>query len=81
MMRLSCVAWGAILLVAGTGCQNLARPNLACPGTAEVQQARAEQFDPYPENEPGPKVVGGRPMQYEEPPAEVSRARALPRSR
>ena len=72
------MAWGAVLLVAGTGCQNLARPNLSCPGTAESQQARAIQFDPYPENEPGPKVVGGRPMDYEKPPAEVFRARWLP---
>jgi len=78
MRRLSSVAWGAILLVSGIGCQNLARPNLASPGTAEAQRARAVQFDPYPENEPGPRVVGGRPMEYEEPAAEVFRARWLP---
>ena len=78
MSRLSSVACGAILLAASTGCRNLARPNFACPGTAEAQQARAIQFDPYPENEPGPKVVGGRPMEYEQPPAEVFRARWLP---
>ncbi len=78
MVRFSGVVWGAILLAASTGCQNLARPNLACPGTAEAQQARAERFDPYPENEPGPKIVGGRPMEYENPPAEVFRARWLP---
>lgn len=82
MRRLSSVAWVAVLLAASTGCQgmapHLARPNLASPGTAEAQQARAVQFDPYPENETGPRIVGGRPLEYQQPPAEVFRARWLP---
>ena len=78
MTKLSCVVWGAILALAATGCGNLARPNFRCPGTAEDQQARALRFDPYPESEPGPAVGGGRPLDYEKPPAEVLRARWLP---
>ena len=48
------------------------------PGPAEHQQSQAEQFDPYPENEPGPELVGARPMEYDKPLAEVKRARWLP---
>jgi hypothetical protein len=31
------------------------------------QQARAEVFEPYPENDAGPAVVGGRPREYQDP--------------
>jgi len=66
---------GVLLLMATAGCRNLARPNFACPGRIERQQARAQQFDPYPENEPGPKIEGGRPMEYAIPRDEVVRIR------
>jgi hypothetical protein len=57
------------------GCASVARPSLAHPGSAPVQQSRAVRFDPYPENEPGPALVGVRPREYEKPIAEPSRAR------
>ena len=57
------------------GCSSIARPSLAHPGSAPVQQTRAVRFDPYPENEPGPVMVGVRPREYEKPIAEPSRAR------
>lgn len=60
------------------GCCGLAPPNLHYPGPASFQQARAQVFDPYPENEPGPRIEGGRPLEYERPVAEVERARRLP---
>jgi len=66
---------GALLLTATAGCPNLARPNLACPGRIELQQARAQQYDPYPENEPGPKIEGGRPREYVKPRDEIIRVR------
>jgi len=66
-------------LVAGiAGCANMGAPSLFHPGPAEVQQRRAERFDPYPENETGPTIVGARPRGYENPPAEILRARWLP---
>jgi hypothetical protein len=41
------------LLVAPAGC-NVAPPRLLHPGTAQAQQLRAEEFDPYPLPELGP---------------------------
>jgi hypothetical protein len=71
-----------LLLLAGllTGCRGLAPPNIAYPGPASYQQARAQVFDPYPENEPGPAIEGGRPLDYAKPIAEVDRARRLPQA-
>jgi hypothetical protein len=48
-------------------------PNVSHPGTEATQQARAQVYEPYPENEPGPPVVGGRPREYQDPRAEVLR--------
>jgi hypothetical protein len=45
------------------------------PGPAAYLQAQAERFDPYPENEPGPRVEGSRPRDYQKPIPEVDRAR------
>jgi len=68
-----------ILLAAGTfflvGCANMYPPNWCSPGTAKHQQLVAEQYDPYPENDIGTPVVGGRPRGYMTPPAETLRAR------
>jgi len=58
------------------GC--LAPPNILHPGTEANQQARAQMFEPYPDNEIGPPVVGGRPREYQEPRAEVTRALQRP---
>jgi len=68
----------ALLVVLATGisgCKSVAPPNWFHTGPAEYQQRRAEQFDPYPENEPGPEITGGRPREYEKPIPEVDRAR------
>ena len=64
-----------ILSVGLAGCQGLAPPDFAHPGSAQYQRSRAHRYDPYPENESGPEVVGARPLEYEKPPAEVGRAR------
>jgi hypothetical protein len=75
------VAAALLLVVASllsTGCQSLARPNWFSPGPAPYQQSRAQRFDPYPENEPGPEVVGARPRSYQHPLPEPSRARWVP---
>ena len=69
---------GAAVALVAAGCRSLAMPTVARPGTAQYQQSVAERFDPYPENEPAPTVVGGRPLEYEKPPPEVARARWLP---
>ena len=44
------------------------------PGPASIQRSRAVRFDPYPDQAAGPKVEGGRPLEYQQPPAEPARA-------
>ncbi|MEN6497868.1 MAG: membrane or secreted protein [Thermoguttaceae bacterium] len=67
-----------LLLALLTGCQSLGMPRLFGPGPASVQQARAVQFDPYPEDKIAPEIVGGRPQAYQNPPPETARARFNP---
>jgi hypothetical protein len=72
-----------LLFVSGTmavtlfaGCSPTIRmPRLESPGTAGFQRHNAEQFDPYPQNDMGPEIVGGRPPDYAVPVPEVQRAR------
>lgn len=62
----------ALLIVGGAaGCKSLAPPNWFHPGPAAYQQSQAQQYDPYPDVAAGPEIVGGRPMEYDRPPAEV----------
>ncbi|MGQ9575161.1 MAG: hypothetical protein ACUVUC_07575 [Thermoguttaceae bacterium] len=69
----------AILLVAALGavggCAGLKGPSWLHPGPAAYQQRQAERFDPYPDNQIAPEVVGGRPREFLNPPAEPQRAR------
>jgi len=70
-----------VLFAAGTtGCtpevHNYIRfPNLFHPGWAQQQRAAALEHDPYPLDDMGPEVVGGRPREYQRPIPEVERAR------
>ena len=73
-----CMALTVLLASGFVGCRGVSPPHFFHPGTAQYQQSQAQRFDPYPENEPGPEVVGARPQEYEKPPAEVLRARWLP---
>lgn len=42
-------------------------------GSVERQKNRAVTFDPYPLNDIGPPIVGGRPREYANPLAEPAR--------
>lgn len=42
-------------------------------GSIDRQKARAVTFDPYPLNDIGPEVVGGRPREYAQPLPEATR--------
>ena len=65
-----------LLLTQLVACSSTIRkPRLASPGTAPFQRHNAEQFDPYPQNDMGPEIVGGRPPDYAVPVPEVERAR------
>lgn len=48
-------------------------------GTIDRQKSRAAAVDPFPLNDIGPEVVGGRPREYFNPQSEVVRSRAVPR--
>jgi len=81
MDRLGTVLGATLLATSGVvvfvGC-SVSPPNWRHPGPAAYQRRRAEQFDPYPENEPGTAIVGARPRGYQKPPPEVLRARSGP---
>jgi hypothetical protein len=61
----------AMLIALAGGC--VAMPRLFSPGSENKQQARAQIFEPYPEPDTGPPVVGARPREYQTPQAEVLR--------
>jgi hypothetical protein len=67
--------WLLGLAACSIGCENLARPNWTHPGPAQVQEARAIRYDPYPEPDIGPNVEGVRPRSYDKPLAETERGR------
>ncbi len=72
-----CYAMGLVLVLAFAigGCKGLKGPSWLHPGTAPYQQKQAERFDPYPDNQIAPEVVGGRPLEYTNPVPEPQRAR------
>ena len=61
-----------------TGCQSIATPTLYPPGTVQQQQFNAQRFDPFPEPDTAPEIVGARGREYSKPVAEPSRARWNP---
>ena len=67
--------WAGLLLVMIGGCAS--RPHgwgfPAGQGTIERQRARATVHDPYPLNDIGPEVAGGRPREFFNPQAEPVR--------
>ena len=68
--------WIVLALVATTvGCQSMGRPQWFNPGSSTAQRQRAERFDPYPDTDTGPAMVGARPHDYSRPSAEATRAR------
>jgi hypothetical protein len=50
-------------------------PDFSNPGWAQQQRNDAVAHDPYPVDDAGPEIVGGRPREYQRPLNEVERAR------
>jgi hypothetical protein len=68
-------ALGVIALATLPACSpTIRQPRLLHPGPASVQRYNAVQFDPYPQADMGPEIVGGRPIDYMTPVPEVERA-------
>ena len=61
-------------LVAG-GCASGGGYSIFQPGTIQQQRLRATVHDPYPDQDLGPEVVGGRPREYQQPLPEPVRNR------
>lgn len=64
------------LLIVGTACALIFtgcryRPNFGPQGTWEQQRARAQVSDPFPSNDLGPEIMGGRPRDFDRPAPEV----------
>jgi len=49
-------------------------------GTIEQQKSRATVYDPYPLNDIGPEIVGGRPRGFMNPVPEAKRNKIKPPS-
>jgi hypothetical protein len=77
MMRRSAKLMLLIALTCGaSGCLQdplMGKPQLFEPGSEQIQQVRAQRFDPYPDVNVGPRVDGGRPDGYTQPPPESVR--------
>ena len=63
---------GALVLFASLGCGRYSHVNWFNPGYAPQQVGRALiEHDPYPDQNAGPEVVGGRPLGFTTPPPET----------
>src|SRR4051794_8616000 len=76
-----------LLCALAAGCVSLSacssavrKPRLEHPGPAAYQRANAEEFDPYPENDLGPAIAGGRPRGGGPPRNQVERSQQFLRS-
>ena len=72
------VFYVALAVMVTSGCY--LRPNLGPPGTIYDQRSRAVLSDPFPNNEIGPEVVGGRPRGYDLPLTQSTNIQASPYS-
>jgi len=64
----------AIAAAAFSGCAGR-HPDFWHPGNIQTQRLRAVVHDPYPDQDQGPVVMGGRPRDYAEPLPEAVRNR------
>lgn len=76
VIRLTLLLLASLLVPFTVGCgPNVRKPNLFHPGNLARQQYDAIYFDPYPMDDAGPEIVGGRPREYQRPVPEVVRGR------
>lgn len=67
--------WLLLSLAALGGCANSPHYDFWHPGNIQTQRLRAVVHDPYPDQDQGPVVMGGRPRDYAEPLPEAVRNR------
>ena len=71
-MRLAAIVLATAIVLPGCS-SHLGWPSFFDPGPEQYQQKRAVKFDPYPQTDMGPPIAGGRPSEFQNPAAEVSR--------
>lgn len=64
-----------IVALSSSGCASVMPPQFGVPSSMAMKQREAQRFDPYPDQQAGPEVLGGRPLDYSHAPSEPSRAR------
>lgn len=77
--KLGWVGIATSLVLFATGCGM--RPNWGSPGTIGEQRNRAVLYDPFPSNDLGPPIQGGRPLGFEQPRAEATHLQDSPFAR
>lgn len=63
----------ALMVVTSAGCRGYRTPFNTPAGSYKQQRFEAVAHDPYPQDDLGPEVVGGRPREYQKPAAEPVR--------
>ncbi len=66
------------LMLGATGCH--LRPDPGPPGSIGAQRSRFVLNDPYPRDDLGPPIVGGRPLGFDLPPGEAVNSQIAPSS-
>ena len=69
-----------LLAICVAGCRSVAPPTFYPRGSVAQQQYDAQRFDPLPEPDTAPEIVGARGRESEHPVAMPSRARWDPRT-
>lgn len=76
--RLFLIMVGISVVYCG-GCRRMLQDSMQPPGTVFQQRNRAVLFDPYPSDDFGPPIVGGRPREFNQPFAEARGNQILPK--
>lgn len=79
-LRNALLAATVIASFGATGCRSVEMPTLYPKGTVQQQRYDAQRFDPLPEPDTAPEIVGARGREQQFPVAQPSRARWDPRT-
>ncbi len=74
------ICLGILILVTVGGCFGY-RPNFGSQGTIGQQRNEAVIHDPFPSNDLGPPIMGGRPRGFDRPFSEATDTQGSPYAR
>ena len=80
-MKKNCLTLGSLacMVVLFAGCLN--QPLFRPPGTIGYHRSQAVLHDPFPSNDLGPPIMGGRPLGFDRPLSEVVDSQGSPHAR